>query len=840
MAIDTVRKNLGPVSAYAYAKTKGYTGTEAEFAELMASYANVAEQAGDSAEAAAASAALADQHATTAANAAVQAHTEAGTAATQAGIAANQATSAASSAQAAATEADRAAAKAGEAAQSASDLADAVAAANTAKTAAQTAQGLAEDAKTAAETARTGAQTAKAGAETAQAAAEAAQAAAEAVKASIPADYSTLSDDVTDLKSQISDDEDNFVSLTNKTLKSLKLKNNFIYGRYLQNGFANVTTYARNKNPYPAGKYRLSPYAANSYLVFEYYTDTQGGTALVPQYTVSEQIFTASNPFYVTFNSVTDDSKLVAINSNFSVELIAPDTDNLEDKIDNLSQQMDMFEDEINNVSDLFEAIYSVNRYDGTKIDGGYVVPTTGTITSVNHHSYSGWIDISNHAERNIVYSSIHAENAGFSNLRYAFYSNASEDAFISGGIAPELQNDAVLNRDYAEITTPINAKYMRFSLPTINFTLTPNIMIEYGEHTEYYAYDGDATTIKDSALEKNNIIKALTKDESNTIVESMTYGKKPSQATTETLTDGNTLIVENNSIMKNQYIAFIANISGVFSGVTIGHGQESYGYGIKVDDTNMTYWSNGATGTSVPHGLTIEEFIGVIIEVDVKLNVKTTIITKGGYFTKSQQINSSWRGNVFATSNETTFENAALTWNTNDYKCPLWAFGDSYFTLYSPTRWPYYITNIWGFNNILLNAFPGENSERAYEDLTNALTHGTPKYLLWCLGMNDPDGSSAPNATWLEKVQSIIEICNQKGITLILTTIPNVTNSTYKNTYKNTWIRNSGIRYVDFANALAEINWWLSDDGVHPNEIGGRYMALKLLADVPEITQGK
>lgn len=38
-------KNLGHVTAYAYAKSKGFTGTEEEFAELMASYATVAEQA---------------------------------------------------------------------------------------------------------------------------------------------------------------------------------------------------------------------------------------------------------------------------------------------------------------------------------------------------------------------------------------------------------------------------------------------------------------------------------------------------------------------------------------------------------------------------------------------------------------------------------------------------------------------------------------------------------------------------------------------------------------------------------------------------------------------------
>ena len=43
-------KDLGLVTAYAYAVSKGYTGTEEEFAELMASYASVAEQAEESAE----------------------------------------------------------------------------------------------------------------------------------------------------------------------------------------------------------------------------------------------------------------------------------------------------------------------------------------------------------------------------------------------------------------------------------------------------------------------------------------------------------------------------------------------------------------------------------------------------------------------------------------------------------------------------------------------------------------------------------------------------------------------------------------------------------------------
>lgn len=48
---DLVKKDLGTVSAYKYAKLHGYTGTEDEFGVLMASYASVAQEARQSAEA---------------------------------------------------------------------------------------------------------------------------------------------------------------------------------------------------------------------------------------------------------------------------------------------------------------------------------------------------------------------------------------------------------------------------------------------------------------------------------------------------------------------------------------------------------------------------------------------------------------------------------------------------------------------------------------------------------------------------------------------------------------------------------------------------------------------
>ena len=108
----TITKNLGPATAYGYAKEQGYTGTEEQYAELMASYATVAEQAAASATAAAGSADTASTKATAAANSATAASNSATTATTKAGEAATSATNAANSANAANT-------KAGEAASSA-------------------------------------------------------------------------------------------------------------------------------------------------------------------------------------------------------------------------------------------------------------------------------------------------------------------------------------------------------------------------------------------------------------------------------------------------------------------------------------------------------------------------------------------------------------------------------------------------------------------------------------------------------------------------------------------------------------------------------------------------
>lgn len=142
--MSEIRKNLGGVTAYAYARSKGYTGTEEEFAQLMANYATVGQTATEAAE---------------------QATTKAGEASTSATNAGTSASAASASATAAAGSATSAASSESNAAASATAASGSATQAATSATAAQ-----------------------------------AAQAAAERVAESIPEDYSELSADVVELK----------------------------------------------------------------------------------------------------------------------------------------------------------------------------------------------------------------------------------------------------------------------------------------------------------------------------------------------------------------------------------------------------------------------------------------------------------------------------------------------------------------------------------------------------------------------------------------------------------------------------------------------------------------
>lgn len=176
---DTIKTNLGPVTAYADAKAHGYTGTREEFGQLLANAGlnlKAAETAKEGAEAA-------KQAAETAQQAAAENQKNAET----------QAANAKASADTAAEQADAAKESATGAANSASAAQESETNAGLSATAAANAEAAAKQAQQAAETAKTDAEAAQTAAGTSADAAANSAADAKKTLESIPADYSTLS-----------------------------------------------------------------------------------------------------------------------------------------------------------------------------------------------------------------------------------------------------------------------------------------------------------------------------------------------------------------------------------------------------------------------------------------------------------------------------------------------------------------------------------------------------------------------------------------------------------------------------------------------------------------------
>ena len=111
---------------------------------------------------------------------------------------------------------------------------------------------------------------------------------------------------------------------------------------------------------------------------------------------------------------------------------------------------------------------------------------------------------------------------------------------------------------------------------------------------------------------------------------------------------------------------------------------------------------------------------------------------------------------------------------------------------------------------------------------------------VVWCLGMNDGDTSSAVNASWKTYYDKIVELKKKYGFELVLYTVP--TTPVINNDYKNAIIRASGYRYIEADLAVridADGHWVtgaLDTDDVHPTAIGAKILYGAILADLPEL----
>lgn len=297
------------------------------------------------------------------------------------------------------------------------------------------------------------------------------------------------------------------------------------------------------------------------------------------------------------------------------------------------------------------------------------------------------------------------------------------------------------------------------------------------------------------------------------------------------------------NHDMSNFCWNFRGNIpNGLTNGITVGKGSDqSYGAHIKVDATKVYYYI-GKSETPYnewEHGLTLKDYIMLEYRIGFALMVSIKLITNGGTWEQTSINGDMRRGRFYVENASGEVVNGRFSYYNKSWEAPNHVYGDSYLT-FANTRWLHYMREANGAN-IFLNGFPGRGSVQALAEVKQTMQYAKrPERIVWLLGMNDGDKNGVINAAWLESVEELMEICEEQGIELILSTIPNV--PTVDNTYKNAYVRESGYRYIDCAAAVGaadDTTWYdgmLCDDGVHPDVQGGLALYAQTITDVPEL----
>ncbi len=326
------------------------------------------------------------------------------------------------------------------------------------------------------------------------------------------------------------------------------------------------------------------------------------------------------------------------------------------------------------------------------------------------------------------------------------------------------------------------------------------------------------------------------------------------------------------NTIMSNKMLSFSCNIDGTLGDsetIIVGHGYREYASSyVEITGTHVkVYQYYNETNNTVKeheHGLTIENTVKLTVSMGVG-NADITLEAAGGKY----QVSDTWagrNGKIYASSVDCDVSNAELVWGCDGYNSDIWLYGDSYFNLVNGARWTSYMIKD-GYTEHMLSGYPGMGTQTALEQFKIDIAYGSPKFVVWCMGMNNGDqDKDTVNQKWLEATEEFIAICNENGVTPILTTVPS-TPTTF-NFAKSDWVKDSGYRYIDFERAVdgdecdesligtvyklpsgatatnVTGNEWrknmLDSDLVHPAQLGARALYNQVLRDFPEIKENK
>lgn len=310
---------------------------------------------------------------------------------------------------------------------------------------------------------------------------------------------------------------------------------------------------------------------------------------------------------------------------------------------------------------------------------------------------------------------------------------------------------------------------------------------------------------------------------------------------------DNNRFVGEQNDQEMGDYqICFNGEIK-TFSGLTIGKGADYDVWKewlvITEDSVEVYDAENQEIIETIPHGLSFKDYISVNIMADLYGKAIIEILTNGGAF-KREDVN--WIGRngrliAEATGDNTVLKNCTLSYSCNGWNKEIWLYGDSYFSMTESDRWTTYLVQD-GADNIMLSGHSGEGSKETLTAFLTQLQYGSPKTVVWCVGMNDGDSKDSINPDYKACLDEVTAICEEKDIELILATIP--TCPYWFNDHKNKYIKSNNYTYIDFADAVGSydsITWNedMLEDGVnriHPTTNGALAMYGKAISVIPDL----
>lgn len=281
--------------------------------------------------------------------------------------------------------------------------------------------------------------------------------------------------------------------------------------------------------------------------------------------------------------------------------------------------------------------------------------------------------------------------------------------------------------------------------------------------------------------------------------------------------------------------VNFRANVSA-FDTLTITRGKNRYsGTIIQITNDSVFVILGDSKFQGYSHGLKINEVINVSLNVESKDNIYNTatlsVRTKGGINSRKIFFRGCCEGIIIDAIGE--LSNPYLDFYSEGLKKDVWLFGDSYLDYYADS------TLLDGHLNISFDGYSGRAAYAALSSIKKALNYSCPKYIVWAMGMNDKE-SGAMNSSWLESTEEMLRLCQENDITPILCTIPNVPYISH--TFKNEYIRTSGLRFIDICQVMGadeSVYWhdgYLSDDLVHPSKLGATVLRRAMCENLPEI----